>query len=70
MSAFGDKVAAECTAEWELFDRGRRKEYQKKVFQRIGAYWNWPLDKNKRIGDHDPRSPTAKVICVIACSLP
>jgi hypothetical protein len=50
MSTFGDQVAARCAAEWELFDRGKRKEYQKKVFQRVGTYWKDGADVPGRNG--------------------
>lgn len=30
---------------------------------------DWPLDANGRIGNHDPRSTTAKPICIIECLL-
>src|SRR5215216_7989706 len=39
MSNFSDKVATLCNDEWDFFDRGKRKEYQKKVYRRIGTYW-------------------------------
>src|SRR5215203_4223080 len=39
MSYFIDQVARICDDEWNFFDRGKRKEYQKKVYRRIGTYW-------------------------------
>jgi hypothetical protein len=39
MSYFSDQVVRICDDEWNFFDRGKRKEYQKKVYRRIGTYW-------------------------------
>ncbi|MEA2873533.1 MAG: hypothetical protein QOH67_3509 [Hyphomicrobiales bacterium] len=52
MPSFPAEVTRICTEEWELFDRGKRKEYQKKVFGRIGDYWK-KLGENHRDGRTD-----------------
>jgi hypothetical protein len=51
MASFPTEVTRICTEEWEFFDRGRRKEYQRKVFGRIGDYW-----KKLRINNRDGRT--------------
>ena len=40
MAVFTEEVVRICNEQWEFFDRGRRKEYQKKVFRRIGDFWS------------------------------
>jgi hypothetical protein len=39
MATFTQEVVRIGNEEWEFFDRGKRKEYQLKVFARIGTYW-------------------------------
>ena len=50
MAVFTEEVVRICNEQWEFFDRGRRKEYQKKVFRRIGDFWSQGADVSGRTG--------------------
>jgi hypothetical protein len=68
MSIFSANVVRLCQEEWEFFDRGKRKEYQNKVFRRVGTYWRHGLNIPRRngrtgvnFGDLDPDDPNVIV---------
>ena len=50
MVVFTEEVVRICNEQWEFFDRGRRKEYQKKVFRRVGDFWSEGADVSGRTG--------------------
>jgi len=50
MANFTDEVVRICNEQWEFFDRGKRKEYQKKVFRRVGDFWREGVDLSGRTG--------------------
>jgi|GraSoiStandDraft_53_1057289.scaffolds.fasta_scaffold281745_2 hypothetical protein len=60
MSAFTDEVVRICTEELELFERGKLQEYDKKVYRRVGEYWDAlaKIERYKQWKGYNGRSDT------------
>lgn len=58
MSEFTSKVVSICDAELKLFKNGKLKEYDKKVFRRVGEYWDElaKIDEYKKWKGYNGRS--------------
>ena len=53
MASFSAEVVRICDEQWKFFDQGKRKEYQSKVFRRIGQYWKEGTELSGRDGRTD-----------------